>query len=140
MEWGLFGGVIAWCAALCWFDVRERRLPDVLTLPAAAIALLWAAWSVFDGAPAPLLGAALWTTVNGMAFVCRGMGAGDVKVAPALGVVSATVAGIAGVLVSMVAAQVITIVWAAALRDRTVPHGPAMCLAVLGTVLSTSVR
>ncbi|BDH57257.1 A24 family peptidase [Tsukamurella sp. PLM1] len=64
--------------------MRERRLPNVLTLPAACVAVLGSLWTWFDGAPAPLIGAVLWTAVNGAAFLARGMGAGDVKLAPAL--------------------------------------------------------
>jgi len=135
VEWGLFGGVVvAWCAALCWFDVRERRLPDVLTLPAAAIALVWAAWSLVDGDVAPLLGAVVWTAVNGGAFLARGMGAGDVKLAPTLGTVVATCSGAPAVLLAVLGAQILTVGWAALTRDRTVPHGPAMCLAALAVI------
>ncbi|GAB3126658.1 A24 family peptidase [Tsukamurella serpentis] len=136
MEWGLLGGVALWCTALCWFDVRERRLPNALTLPGAGLALSVGLWCALDGAPASLLGAALWTTVNAVAFLARGMGAGDVKLAPTLGAVVAAVAGVAAVVGAVVAAQAITVVWAIAARDRTVPHGPAMCLGALAVVLA----
>lgn len=131
MEWGLFGGSAvalfgAWCAALCGFDLRMRRLPNVLTLPAAALALGAALWQAFDGAPSALLGAALWTAVNGAAFLARGMGAGDVKLAPTLGAVVGEAAGVPGVLIAVLAAQAITVAWALLVRRRTVPHGPAM--------------
>lgn len=131
MEWGLFGGIavalfVAWCVALCRFDVRERRLPNVLTLPVASLALAVALWQTFDGAPSALLGAAIWTVVNGAAFLARGMGAGDVKLAPTLGAVVGGTAGVPGVLVAVLAAQAITVVWALVARGRTVPHGPAM--------------
>ncbi|CAM3197556.1 prepilin peptidase [Tsukamurella hominis] len=133
MEWGLFGGVfLAWCAALCWFDVRERRLLNVLTLPAACVAFAGALWAVFDGAPAPLVGAALWTAVNGAAFLARGMGAGDVKLAPTLGAAVAWSGGIPAVLLAILGAQLLTLVWALVARDRSVPHGPPMIAAALG--------
>ncbi|TWS20039.1 prepilin peptidase [Tsukamurella asaccharolytica] len=132
MEWGLFGGVfLAWCAALCWFDVRERRLPNLLTLPAASVALAGALWVVVDGALAPLIGAVLWTAVNGAAFLGRGMGAGDVKLAPTLGAVVAAAGGVPSVLLAILGAQLLTLAWALSARDRTVPHGPAMIAAAV---------
>ncbi|BDD82855.1 hypothetical protein TPB0596_26180 [Tsukamurella pulmonis] len=140
MEWGLFGGLIlasfvAWCAALCWFDVRERRLPNVLTLSAALLAVAGAAWALLDGDAAPAFGAALWTAVNGAAFLARGMGAGDVKLAPALGAVLGAVLGVPAVLLAVLGAQVLTVAWALAIRDRTVPHGPAMCASALAVLV-----
>ncbi len=141
MEWGLSGGLIAlyfgalclcvWCAALCWFDVREGRLPNVLTLPAAAVALAASLGAVFDGAPSALVGAVLWTAVNAAAFLVRGMGAGDVKLAPSLGAVVGAVAGVPGVLLAVLGAQLLTLAWAAVARDRTAAHGPAMIAAAL---------
>ena len=136
MEWGLFGGFVlalfvSWCAALCWFDVRERLLPNVLTLPAAGVAVVVALWALADGAPAPLLGAVLWTAVNGAAFLARGMGAGDVKLAPSLGAVVAWAGGVPSVLLAILGAQLITLGWAVVARDRTAPHGPAMIAAAL---------
>lgn len=137
MEWGLFGGVfLAWCAALCVVDLRERRLPNVLTLPAATVAVAAALWSWFDGAIAPLAGALLWTAVNGAAFLARGMGAGDVKLAPTLGAVAGWAGGLPAVLLAVLAAQLLTLVHAAVARDRTVPHGPAMITAALLAVLA----
>lgn len=132
VEWGLFGGVfLAWCAALCWFDVRERRLPNVLTLPAASVALAGSLWAVVDGDSAPLVGAAVWTAVNGAAFLARGMGAGDVKLAPTLGAVVGWSGGVPAVLLAILGAQLLTLAWALTTRDRTVPHGPPMIAAAL---------
>lgn len=138
MEWGLFGGVfLAWCAALCWFDVRERRLPNVMTLPAASVALAGSLGAVFDGDSAPLVGAAVWTAVNGAAFLARGMGAGDVKLAPTLGAAVAWSAGVPTVLLAILGAQLLTLAWALVARDRTVPHGPAMIVAALLVALGS---
>ncbi|NMD54410.1 MULTISPECIES: A24 family peptidase [Tsukamurella] len=140
MEWGLFGGFVlalfvSWCAALCWYDVRERRLPNALTLPAAGVAVVGSLWALVDGAPASLVGATLWTAVNAAAFLARGMGAGDVKLAPTLGAVVGAASGVPEVLLAVLGAQVVTIAWAIAARDRTVPHGPAMIAAALVAVL-----
>lgn len=144
MEWGLFGGSIlvllaVWCAALCWFDVRERRLPNVLTLPAACVAVLGSLWTWFDGAPAPLIGAVLWTAVNGAAFLARGMGAGDVKLAPALGAAVAWCGGVPAVLLAILGAQLLTLAWVLLARDRTAPHGPTMIAAAVAVALVAAV-
>ncbi|MDU4633087.1 prepilin peptidase, partial [Corynebacterium sp.] len=42
----IFGGIVycLWAAALSWWDFRHRRLPDWLTLPAAALSLVLANW------------------------------------------------------------------------------------------------
>lgn len=128
MEWGLFGGLLVWCAALCVFDVRQRRLPNALTVPGAAVALVAAGWLAFDGAWSALAGAAIWTAANGIAFLARGMGGGDVKLAPTLGAAVGGLCGAPAVLLAVLGAQVITLIWAAASRDRTAPHGPAMIL------------
>ncbi|GAA1017107.1 A24 family peptidase [Nocardiopsis tropica] len=138
MEWGLFGGFVAWCAALCWFDVRERRLPNALTVPAALAAIAVALVLALGGATATaaLTGSLLWTGIYLVAFVGRGVGAGDVKLAPTLGAVLGGVAGVPAVIVALLGAQVLTLVWAAATRDRTVPHGPAMCVAALASYLA----
>lgn len=135
MEWGLFGGAfLAWCAVLCWFDVRSRRLPNALTLPAAAVAVAASAFTAFDGDLSLAVGAAIWTGVNGAAFLMHGMGAGDVKLAPTLGAVAGGLAGVPAVLLALLGAQVITVAWAAIAREKSVPHGPAMILAAVATV------
>ena len=77
--------VIAWLAALSAYDIRERRLPNFLTLPGAA-AILGVAAVVGRGLPA-LAGAAalalLYLVVHLLAPAA--MGAGDVKLAVGVG-------------------------------------------------------
>ena len=75
---------VAVAAVVC--DVRARRVPNTLTFPAAALALLYAA--VSGGWPA--LGTSVLGLVAGIAlffpiFALGGMGAGDVKLMGALG-------------------------------------------------------
>jgi prepilin peptidase CpaA len=79
-------GAFAIAAAACWFDVRTRRIPNWLTMPAAALGL--AAGTVSHGGPGIassgqglLIGLALFFPL----FVLRGLGAGDVKLMGALG-------------------------------------------------------
>lgn len=128
----LVGVVLLWAVALTVFDVRQRRLPNALTLPGAA-AVLVAALVCGRGVPA-LAGAlglaALYLTVH--LVIPGGLGAGDVKLALGVGGLTGAfgpdvwlLAALgAPVLTAMVAVVVV-------MRDRTatVPHGPSMCLA-----------
>ena len=80
----IFVGILL--AAACIWDLRTRRIPNVLTLPAAALALMFhlltGGWSAAATSAAGwLLGAALFFPM----FALRGMGAGDVKLLAAIG-------------------------------------------------------
>src|ERR1700742_2464052 len=77
--------VLAWAVMLCVYDIRERRLPNWLTIP-GAVAILTGAAAMGRGTPAAigaisLIG--LYLVVHLIAPA--GMGAGDVKLAAALG-------------------------------------------------------
>ena len=124
--------VLVWLAALSIYDVWQRRLPNWLTLPGAAAVLMAAAlagrgMSALAGAAALGL---LYLLVHAVAPAA--LGAGDVKLAVGVGALS----GYFGVdvwLLAALAAPLLTAVWAllelARRGARTVPHGPAMCLA-----------
>ncbi|BBY61361.1 prepilin peptidase [Mycolicibacterium sarraceniae] len=129
-----FGIVLVWAAGLTVFDVRDRRLPNMLTLPGAVAVL---AVAFLDGRGLPALAgalglAALYLVVH--LAIPAGLGAGDVKLALGVG-------GLTGAfgpdvwLLAALGAPVLTALLAAviAVRDRsaTVPHGPSMCVASL---------
>ena len=129
--------VLAWLAVLSVYDIRERRLPNWLTMPGAAV-ILAVATVAGRGVPA-LLGAValagLYLVVHLLAPAA--MGAGDVKLAAGLG-------GLTGAFgfdvwaLAAVAAPLLTAAWAcvAVIRSRaTVPHGPSMSLAAATAVL-----
>ena len=124
--------LVAWFLALSIFDVRRRRLPNALTVPGAGLILTGAAMSG-RGVPA-LVGAAglvaLYLVVHLVAPA--GMGAGDVKLAIGVGALTGAF-GVATWMLAAVAAPLLTALWAtgtAAWRsERTVPHGPSMCVA-----------
>ncbi|QJY50864.1 prepilin peptidase [Pseudonocardia broussonetiae] len=125
--------------ALSWFavaagvvDLRHRRLPDALTLPAVPVALLLVA---------PLGVAALGRAAAGAALACgvhaavhlaspRSLGAGDVKLAASLGAVLAAVSW-AGLPSAAVLASLLTVV--TAVLSRAVPS-PAVLAPAVGTV------
>src|SRR5690606_30879402 len=88
--------VLVFLAALAtlvavWTDVRTRRIPDRLTLPTLALALLargfLAGWSGPLGLADGLLGAAVAFAVFFVLAIGGGMGMGDVKLMAALGAV-----------------------------------------------------
>jgi prepilin peptidase CpaA len=79
-------GAFALAGAACWFDVRTRRIPNLLTFPAAAIGLVAATVAhgghgTISSAAGFLVGLALFFPL----FALRGLGGGDVKLMGALG-------------------------------------------------------
>jgi leader peptidase (prepilin peptidase)/N-methyltransferase len=126
--------VLVWLAALSCYDIRQRRLPNLLTLPGAA-AILVAAFCAGRGLPA-VAGAAALTGLYLLVHLMApaGMGAGDVKLAIGLGALAGCF-GVAVWVAAALAAPLLTVLVgvAAALRGAaTVPHGPSMCLATAG--------
>jgi len=129
--------VVTWAAVLCAFDLRHRRLPNVLTLSGTAVILIVA---MLDGRGLPaLLGAA---ALGGLYLVVHladpaALGGGDVKLALALGALTGAFGTPVWVLAAL-GAPVLTAITATAVlalrRGGTglaVPHGPSMCLASL---------
>ncbi|AZA11523.1 prepilin peptidase [Corynebacterium gerontici] len=131
--WGIL--IVSWGLCLLLFDVHRGILPNALTLPALAVAVGWAMLND----PTMLWGALLWGgSYLFLALMIGGVGGGDVKLAPTLGIISAQ-QGLFAVLVAMVIASAITMVFAGissiisrkrgALRNRGTPHGPGMLIA-----------
>ena len=126
--------VLVWLAALSCYDVWQRRLPNALTLPGAAVILLAA--TVAGRGVAALAGAVALAAVYLLVHLLApaAMGAGDVKLAIGLG----GLAGCFGVEVwflAALAAPLLTALLGVAGTWRgaaTVPHGPSMCLATAG--------
>jgi leader peptidase (prepilin peptidase)/N-methyltransferase len=132
--------VLVWLAALSVYDIRERRLPNWLTMPGAA-AVLGIAAAHGRGAPATLGAVALFAVYALVHLVSpASMGAGDVKLAIGIGGLTGTFGSDVWVLATL-GAPLLTAGWAvvAVLRrsGKTVPHGPSMCLsAVTATALA----
>lgn len=126
--------VLAWLVVLSTYDIRERRLPNWLTIP-GALAILVVAVTAGRGGPA-VLGAVglvgLYLVVHLIAPAA--MGAGDVKLAAGLGALTGAL-GFDVWALAAVTAPLLTAIWAcvAVIRrsSSTVPHGPSMCLATL---------
>jgi leader peptidase (prepilin peptidase)/N-methyltransferase len=128
----LIGAALLWMLALSVYDVTQRRLPNVLTLPGAAVIVVGAV--VAGHGMAALSGAAALTTVYLLLHLVAptSMGAGDVKLAIGLGAVTGCfgaevwfLAAIGAPLLTAVLGTVAWLGWSA----KAVPHGPSMCLA-----------
>lgn len=131
------GLVLLWVGLLGGWDIRWRRLPNWLTLPGAA-AILGGAAVTGRGAPALAGAVALFGGYLLVHLAAPGsLGGGDVKLALGLGGLTGCF-GPAAWLLAAVAAPVLTALWAlvvlVARGERTVPHGPAMCLASVAAV------
>jgi leader peptidase (prepilin peptidase)/N-methyltransferase len=110
-----------WLVALSVSDIRERRLPNTLTLPALFGAVVGAATH-----PAAAPGLLLAAVVYGVAYAWGGCGGGDLKLVPTLCAMSGSLVA-AGVL--MVLAQLLTLVGAARSRWTPQAHGPPLSVA-----------
>jgi leader peptidase (prepilin peptidase)/N-methyltransferase len=124
--------VSLWFAGLSWYDIRERRLPNWLTLPGALIILSWAAGtghgaSALTGAVASF---AIYLVLHLIAPAA--MGAGDVKLAVGIGALTGAF-GVDVWSLAAICAPLLTAGWAIIARfvsaEKTVPHGPSMCAA-----------
>ncbi|AWB84100.1 prepilin peptidase [Corynebacterium liangguodongii] len=124
----ILGGVaLVLTVALIYYDLRYYRLPDWVTLPAAAAAAV-----ACVAHPAGLVGFA-WPAAY--LVPAGGIGGGDIKLAVPLGVACALAAGLIGVLLAAAAASAISLVAALAARKDRVAHGPAMLAAAWVVVL-----
>src|SRR3954465_2007492 len=78
-------GVLALFGVLSGYDIRQRRLPNVLTLPGAVVVLCGAA-TLGRGLPALVGAGALAACYLAVHLVApTGLGAGDVKLALGIG-------------------------------------------------------
>ncbi|MQA12390.1 MAG: prepilin peptidase [Pseudonocardiaceae bacterium] len=130
----------AFAVPLVVVDLRHRRLPDALTLPAyPVLGVAVACAGVFGGDSwligRALAGAALFAGAHALVrlLVPASLGAGDVKLAGSLGGVLGAV-GWPAVLVAAVLATVLTLALAVARIHRGewrtgVPHGPGLLTA-----------
>ncbi len=126
--------VLGWLTVLSFYDVRDRRLPNWLTLPGAVVILTVAAVHG-RGLPAVVGAVALFTIYAVVHLVSpTAMGAGDVKLAIGIGALTASFGSDVWLLAAL-GAPVLTAGWAVIsvmLRsEQTVPHGPSMCAAAV---------
>lgn len=124
--------VLVWLITLSGFDIRQRRLPDRLTLPGAVV-ILAGATITGNGFAAALGGVALFVGYAGVHLIApASMGAGDVKLAIGLGALAGAFGPDVWILATL-GASLLTALLAVCCLLRgggsSVPHGPSMCLA-----------
>jgi leader peptidase (prepilin peptidase)/N-methyltransferase len=127
-------------------DVRHRRLPDALTLPALPAALLLLLPLGPGALPRAAAGAGVAAGAHAVVHLVapRLLGAGDVKLAAPLGAVLAAVAWPALALAALLAAVLTAAVGVAGLvtrvfpRGAALPHGPSMVVAAWLVVASAA--
>ncbi|MEE3063264.1 MAG: A24 family peptidase [Actinomycetota bacterium] len=124
--------VVVWLLVLSCYDVRQRRLPNLLTLPGAGVILVAACWGG-RGAFA-LAGAAALATLYLLVHLISpaGMGAGDVKLAIGVGGLAGCFGAAAWFLAALAAPLLTALLGVAWRGGASVPHGPSMCLATAG--------
>lgn len=84
-EWAAGSAIVIVAVTAAWFDVRERRIPNALTVPAFGIALVFALLGGLPELGASLAGAGLCLLLSLPFFLVRGLGGGDVKLLVAFG-------------------------------------------------------
>ncbi len=129
--------VACWLIALTYFDIRQRRLPNILTLPGAALVMAGAALTG-HGVMAAAGAAAMFALYAVVHLVApRAMGAGDVKLAIGLGALTGSFGPEVWLLAVLGASVVTALLGLIRLLggDRSaLPHGPSMCVAAAGAV------
>lgn len=112
-----------WGASLMLVDARFHRLPDPLTLPVAASALVTSALL----APGVLLAGLLWPALYlVVGLLVGGVGGGDLKLAVTLGILVAATAGEVGVLAAIGLAGLAGVVAGVVDKHPATAHGPPM--------------
>jgi leader peptidase (prepilin peptidase) / N-methyltransferase len=150
---GLLGGRwlplllgLSWLAvAASAVDLRHRRLPDALTLPAAALAPValfpLGAAAVGRGLVAGVVAVAAHAVVRAVAPAA--LGAGDVKLAASLGTATGGVSwaalAMAGVAASALSLVLAVVTLAVGGRWIEVAHGPSMLAAAWLVVAAAAV-
>jgi leader peptidase (prepilin peptidase)/N-methyltransferase len=124
--------VLIWLVALSIYDIRERRLPNWLTMPGAVVIVVAAA--IHGRGAAAVLGAVALFAVYVVVHVVSpaAMGAGDVKLAIGIGALTGTFGSDVWVLAALGAPMLTAgsaVVATLRRSGPTVPHGPSMCLA-----------
>ncbi len=129
---------LAWLVVLSVYDIRERRLPNWLTIPGALLVLAVAAVTERGGP-------ALWGALGlaGLYLVVHlvapaAMGAGDVKLAAGVGGMTGAFGYDVWVLAAIAAPLLTALLACVAVARRSgsaVPHGPSMCVATTAAVM-----
>lgn len=111
-DW-MTGGAVLVCGAATYWDLRERRIPNALTLPALGLALcLHGATQAGQGLLLSFLGALAAGAMLLPGYFLRATGAGDVKLLMAVGAFLGLPAALMAGLLSLIVGGVLGILFA----------------------------
>lgn len=139
---------VAWALAIGAWDLSRRRVPNLLTLGAVAVA---AAWLAVTGASP--LGADLVSVLSGAGFALlvtlpgyftRTLGAGDVKLLLAIALLGGILPTLVSFVVGALTAGAVALVWLMfgsrfgwpPIAGRTLPFGAALALGFVVAVVA----
>lgn len=134
---GLYVVTLVWLVALSVCDIRDRRLPNYLTLTGAAVVL--AAAALTGRGLSAILGAAALFGVYLLVHLVSpaALGGGDVKLAIGVGALTGSLGFDVWILAALTAPMLTALCAVVALIRHdatTVPHGPSMCIASAAAV------
>jgi prepilin peptidase CpaA len=115
--------LLALLALSCWFDLRERRIPNGLTLAGAAVALGLRLGLGWGPAASGVAGSGFAVAVALVPFTLGLLGGGDVKLLGAVGAFLGTERLVGALLLTAVAGAVLALV--EAVRRRALVHAIA---------------
>ena len=82
--------LIVLAVGACWFDLRERRIPNALTISALLLAIILRIPAGLESTVAGVTGAAICFGLAVVLFATGGLGGGDVKMLTAIGALLGT--------------------------------------------------
>ena len=131
-----------WLIALSAFDIRQRRLPNVLTLPGAVVILV-AAGVAGHGLRAAVGAGVLFGVYATVHLIApAAMGAGDVKLALGVGALTGAFGPDVWVLAALGASILTGLLGVVALMRGSregLPHGASMCVAAAAALVTAAV-
>jgi prepilin peptidase CpaA len=117
------GGAVLLCGMAAWWDLKYRKIPNVLTLPAVAVALvLHGATHSGQGLLLSLAGMVAAAALLLPGYVLGFTGAGDVKLLAAVGALLGFPAALLAALLSLILGGVLSVLvslWRRNLSDLT---------------------
>ncbi|MCL5974336.1 MAG: prepilin peptidase [Gammaproteobacteria bacterium] len=110
-----FGLLVIWCLACAFYDIKQRRLPNLLTLgmhiPALVILLLTGQGLLGASVSSSFAAWALALLLTLPAYVFNWLGAGDVKFLAALGLLTGLNFLLTSYVIAGLLAGLIVLVW-----------------------------
>ena len=123
-------------AAACAADLRRRKIPNALTLPALLLGLLLAGGQGGTPALGQALAGAGVASVALLAYAGRMLGAGDVKLLWVVGVCTGPRFMLWALPCVAMAGGALALLWAARRGAKRLPYAPAIVLGVLGAAMA----